>query len=150
MKAKKLQVTYLLPCLIFFASVAQAQDSLTVMLGKKVVCNMLCAKGEEPATCSIAAKAAKATYNNVTVYVRMQQRSAVYKNSIQVFYTTPDGNEKSVEAALEKGTAVFAAAAIKKMLVANKTITIRLVQNPANPRMSIPTRIRNLVIIKTQ
>jgi hypothetical protein len=150
MKGKKIQPLFWLLFFILFTAAAQAQDSLKVLLGKKVIYNALCAKGDEPAICGITTKMLKAAYSNVTVNFGMLNSNTVYKNSIQVFYTAAEGNEKTIEAPLEKGQAVFSAAAIKKMLLINKTVSIRLVQSPANPRMSIPTRIRNLLTIKAQ
>jgi hypothetical protein len=141
---------FLLIILFFTGIAAQAQDSLKVLLGQKIIHNAIVSKGDTPAACNITAKTMKTAFSTVTVYFAMQQRSTVYKNTLQLVGTAADGTEKNIDAALIKGAAVFAAAGVKKMLGTYKTIKLRLVQNPANPRMSIPSRIRDLLLINTK
>jgi hypothetical protein len=148
LKNHTIKLSFLL--LLFAAgATAQAQYSLRVLFGKKTVYSTVALKADVAAACSISAKARKTAFSKVTVRFVMQENMAVYKNTLQLVCTAADGSEKSMDAPLTKGVAVFNAADFKKMLTAYKSITLRLVQDPANPRMSMPSRMRTLLLINT-
>jgi hypothetical protein len=134
----------------FSAAASRAQDTLKVMLGKKMLYTATAAKGDEAAACIIPANTMRTAFNTVTIYFGMQQKNTVYKNTLQLVYTTADGTEKAIDQQLVKGKSVFAGAAFKKLLNTYKSLKLRLIQNPANPQMSIPTRIRDLLLINTK
>jgi hypothetical protein len=137
--------------LLFSSAIAtQGQDSLKIMLGKKMLYTATSSKGDEIATCNIPAATMRTAFSTVTVYFNLRQKNTVYKNTLQLVYTTADGTEKTVDQPLTKDTSVFAGATIKKLLNTYKSLKLRLIQNPANPQMSIPTRIRDLLLINTK
>jgi hypothetical protein len=149
--SKNILVKMLFVSLLFLPAVAtQGQDSLKIMLGKKMCCTAVTSKGEEVATCSIPAKTMRTAFSTVTVYFGLQQKNTVYKNILQFVYTTADGTEKTVDQPLTKDKSVFSGITIKKLLNTCKSLKLRLIQNPANPQMSIPTRIRDLLLINTK
>jgi hypothetical protein len=148
---KHISVKLFFVSLLFFSAVAtQGQDSLKIMLGKKIVYTTTTSKGDEIATCTIPAKTMRTAFSIVTVYFGLQQKNTVYKNTMQFVHTTADGTEKTIDQPLTKDKSVFAGAAIKKMLNTYKSLKLRLIQSPANPQMSIPTRIRDLLLINTK
>jgi hypothetical protein len=148
---KSISVSMFFAGLLLFAGIAaQGQDSLKIMLGKKILYTATSTKGDEVATCNIPAKTMRTAFSTVTVYFGMQQKNTVYKNTLQFVYTTADGTDKTIDQQLLKGKSVFAGAAIKKLLNTYKLLKLRLIQSPANPQMSIPTRIRDLLLINTK
>ncbi len=144
---------YLIICcfgLLLFAAIdTRAQDSLKITLGKKTWYTATVIKGDEPATSSIPAATMRKAFSTVTVYFGLQQKNLAYKNTLQFVYTTADGTEKSIDRLLVSGKAIFPGATFKKLLTTFKSLKLRLIQNPANPRMSIASRIRDLLIINT-
>jgi hypothetical protein len=148
---KRTVAKLIFPCLLFLCTGAvQAQDSLKIILGKKTFYTATAFKGDEVAACIIPAKTMRTAFSTVTVYFGMQQKNTVYKNTLQFVYTTADGTEKTIDQQLLKGKSVFAGATFKKLLNTYKSLKLRLIQSPANPQMSIPTRIRDLLIINTR
>ncbi len=149
--SKNISVKIFFVSLLFFtAFTIRAQDSLKIMLGKKTLYTATSSKGDEVVTCNIPAKTMRTAFSTVTVYFGMQQKNTVYKNTLQFVYTAADGTEKTIDQQLLKGKSVFAGAAFKKLLNTHKLLKLRLIQSPANPQMSIPTRIRDLLLINTK
>jgi hypothetical protein len=151
-EATKKRIMKLMFFLLLFAAgtATQAQENLKILFGKKVIHSSTLSKSDAPASCMVTSKTMSAVFSTVTVNFALQQYNAVYKNTLQLVCTAADGSEKNMDAPLTKGTAVFAAAGVKKMLRMYKSIKLQLVQNPANPQMSIPTRIRELLLINTK
>jgi hypothetical protein len=148
---KNILVKMIFVSLLFFAAArTQGQDSLKIMLGKKMLYTAATSKGDEIASCNIPAATMRTTFSTVTVYFNLRQKNTVYKNTLQLVYTSADGTEKTVSQPLTKDKSVFVGAAIKKLLNTYKSLKLRLIQSPANPQMSIPTRIRDLLLINTK
>jgi hypothetical protein len=148
---KNILVKMFFVSMLFFPTITtQGQDSLKIMLGKKTVYTATASKGDEITTCSIPAKTIRTAFSTVTVYFGLQQKNTVYKNTLQFVYTTADGTEKTIDQPLTKERSVFAGAGFKKLLNTYKSLKLRLIQSPANPQMSIPTRIRDLLLINTK
>jgi hypothetical protein len=141
---------YWLIILLFAGIAARAQDSLKVMLGKTLSYSAIVSKGDEMATCTISGKAMRTAFSSVTVYFVLKQQHTVYKNTLQLVYNSTDGTEKTIDKPLTRGKAVFPGANFKKLLRTHKQLKLRLVQSPANPQMSIATRIRDLLFINTK